>query len=168
MRYRFCPTCGAGLTERVLGDEGLVPYCAACRAPYFDVGRPCVLVLAVNDSGQVALLRQPEVAREHWVLVAGYHKAGESAEETVVREVREETGLSVSETRYIQSYYREGKDLLLLGFVAHVTGEISQASREVDEARWFPLDEVAKQLRPGSTGMRLFVAAGDLRRGPGN
>jgi len=95
-------------------------------------------VLSLNDRNEVALLRQPDVSERHWVLVAGFNKAGETVEETVIREVREETGLVVKECRYIASYYRSDKNLLLMGFLTYVDGTLSKASPEVDDVRWVP------------------------------
>ena len=153
MIFSFCPRCGAKLSPRILGDEGPVPFCEDCRIPFLDLARPCVLVLAVNGRNEVALLRQAEVSETHWVLVAGFNKAGETAEETVVREVREETGLTVRECRYIASYCRPDKNLLLMGFLTRVDGALSNASPEVDDVRWVPFEEVPGFLRDGSTGL---------------
>lgn len=153
MRFSFCPQCGARLSSRILGDEGPVPFCEDCQIPFFDLAQPCVLVLSLNDRNEVALLRQPDVSETHWVLVAGFNKVGETAEETAIREIREETGLVVKECRYIASYYRPDKNLLLMGFLAYVEGTLSKASPEVDDVRWVPFEEVPAFLRDGSTAL---------------
>jgi len=125
-------------------------------------------VLSLNDRNEVALLRQPDVSERHWVLVAGFNKAGETVEETVIREVREETGLVVKECRYIASYYRSDKNLLLMGFLTYVDGTLSKASPEVDDVRWVPFEEVPAFLRDGSTALlhyhnvrRVLFSTGD-------
>ena len=115
MEYTFCPRCGARLSSRILGDEGPVPFCEDCDTPFLDLAKPCVLVLVLNDRREVVLLRQPYVSETNWVLVAGFIQVGETAEKTVIREVREETGLSVKECKYIRSYYHSQKNLLIGG-----------------------------------------------------
>ena len=159
MKCEYCPTCGAKTTQKDIGDEGPTAYCLACETPLFDLASPCVLVLAVNRRDEAALLKQHYISKEHWVLVAGYNKIGETAEETVRREVAEETGLRVTSCRYIASYYLESKQALLLGFLARVDGELSADSVEVDDAKWVPLDDIEPLLRPGSIGRRLFRKA---------
>lgn len=156
MEYIFCPKCGSRLSSRRIGDEGFMPFCEDCSIPFFDLANPCVLVLALNDRNKVALLRQSYVSKTNWVLVAGFNKAGETAEESVIREVREETGLFVKKCRYISSYYHPQKNLLMLGFLAHVDGTLSNGSSEVDDAKWVAFDEVARFLRKGSTALAHY------------
>ncbi|HIJ65460.1 MAG TPA: NUDIX domain-containing protein [Candidatus Hydrogenedentes bacterium] len=156
MEYRFCPKCGSRLCSRDIGDEGPTPFCGRCNQPFFDFARPSVLVLARNDKNEVALLRQRYVSATNWVLVAGFNKRGETAEETVAREVGEETGLRVTKCQYISSYYHKGKKLLMLGFLAHVDGTLSSASSEVDEVQWVTFDQVPDLLREGSTGLAFY------------
>ena len=107
----------------------------------------------------MVLLKQHYISTDHWVLVAGYNKNGETAEETVCREVEEETGLRVTSCRYLTSYYHDGKQALLLGFLARVVGELSDCSLEVDDIRWAALEDVGDLLRPGSMAERLLDEA---------
>ena len=156
MDYVFCPVCGARLSSKVVGDEGSVPFCEDCCTPFLDLAKPSILALALNDNHEVALLRQPHVSETNWVLVAGFNQAGETAEETVAREVHEETGLSVKESLYIASYHHHQNSLLMLGFLARVEGVLSAVSAEVAEVRWVPFDEVPQFLRGGSTALRHY------------
>jgi NAD+ diphosphatase len=124
---------------------------------------PGVLVLAVDPDDRLALLMQHSVSTTHWVLVAGYNRVGETAEETVRREVAEETGLRVTSCRYVASYFHAGKQALLLGFVARVVGELSRDSAEIDDLRWIDFADAGPFLRPGSIGMRLYRETRALR-----
>ena len=153
MEYVFCPKCGDRLSSEVLGDEGPVPFCTHCRLHFFNLAKPCVLVLVLNESNEVALLKQPYVSKDHWVLVAGHHSPGETAEDTAQREVREETGLSAKDCQYIGSYYHARNDGLMLGFLVLVASAPLRPSTEVAEARWAPFNEVPRFLRAGSTGL---------------
>jgi len=160
MKFVYCPGCGSKTTRREVGDEGPVDFCAGCETPLFDLASPGVLVLAVNRDNRLALLKQHYISTTHWVLVAGYNQIGETAEETVRREVAEETGLRVESCQYVASYYHEGKRALLLGFLARVDGELSIGSAEVDDLRWVDFDGAEPLLRPGSIGLRLCREAG--------
>ena len=167
MHFTYCPHCGEKLTEKEIGDEGMVPWCGRCRTPLFDIPDTCVIVLAVNECGEAALLRQNYVSRDHYVCVAGHIKPGATAESSAAREVEEEIGLPVERTIYIGSYAYGKKELLMLGFLARVKKAGLRLSCEVDGAAWFPLSEAAAKTRPGSIAMRLiedcaaYLRAGD-------
>lgn len=154
MLHNYCSVCGDKLIEKEIGDEGLLPFCSTCNIPFFDEFKTCVLVVAVN-SNKVALLKQQYVS-DNWVLVAGYVKRGENAEETTKREVEEETGLDVKSVQYISSYYYKKRDILMLGFMVEVEGEEFGSSQEVDEIKWFAIEEANKYLREDSIGYIHF------------
>ena len=156
MKFKYCPRCGEKLILQEIGDEGLVPYCNSCNKRYLEVPKISVIVVVLNEEDEVALLRHYYVSKTNWVLVAGYVKSGENAEETVYREVNEETGVSVNGCKYITSYYYDKKDLLLLGYVAHVEKSEFNISKEVNEAKWFSIEEANRLLRKGSTGEKHF------------
>jgi NAD+ diphosphatase len=162
MEFTFCPQCGRLLGTRELGDEGPVPFCAPCDRPFFAFSYPCVLVAVVNEDREVALLEQHYLTAEHKVLVAGYMKPGENAEEAAVREVAEETGQAADEVCYVASYHHPTRDILILGMLARVRRRPFNSSPEVDAIGWFPLDGAEVLLRPGSTARRLVEAVGDL------
>jgi len=82
-------------------------------------------------------------------------KLGESAEETVIREVKEEIGLDVEELEYIQSYPYDKKEMLMLGFKAKVKKSEFMLSGEVDSVKWFAFDEALENIREGSIAWRL-------------
>ena len=155
MHYRFCPFCGRALSSRLLGDEGEVPYCEDCRMPLFDHAYACVLVLVVNDKEEAALLSQPEVIADYPVLVAGYIRPGDSAEEAALRETAEELGLAARAPRYIRSYYNACRDRLMLGFLVRTGSGSFRLSGEVAGAGWVPLSDAPTRLRPGSTAAAL-------------
>ena len=89
MIYKFCPTCGEHLDMRLIGDEGLVPYCEVCLKPWFNIAPLCVLAMVINEYDEVCLLTQHYVSKTHKVFVAGYYKPGESAEAAIKREIFE-------------------------------------------------------------------------------
>ncbi|MCH5266682.1 MAG: NUDIX domain-containing protein [Lachnospiraceae bacterium] len=158
MRFAYCPYCGGKVTFREIGDEGQMPFCEACDRPLFDVMHTAIITLPVNEQGEAALLRQNYVTKDSYVCVAGYLKTGETAETAVLREVQEETGLTPERATYISSYYYEKNDLLMLGFLTHVSKREFVLSGEVDSAAWFPLEEALAQVREGSIAWQLIQA----------
>lgn len=157
MRFTYCPHCGEKLISKEIGDEGLMPYCSKCERPIFDLPYTCIITLVVNEYGEAALIKQGYVSNTNYVCVAGYIKTRESAEETAIREVEEELGLKASRLEYIKSYYYEKRDMLMLGYVAHVKKAAFHISGEVDKAEWFSLEEAKGKVRNGSVAMQLIV-----------
>ena len=109
MKFTYCPHCGQKLIQKEIGDEGLMPYCLVCNIPMWDVFTTCIISAVVNEENEIALLRQNYVSATKYVCVAGVMKFGESAEETVIKEIKEEIGLNVEKLEYIHSYPYEKK-----------------------------------------------------------
>lgn len=157
MKFVHCPICGDKLIPKNIGDEGVVPFCNSCDHPMFNIPYTCTLTLVVNELQEVALIRQNYVSQSNYVLIAGYIKSGENAEETAIREAQEEIGVSPYEVQYLKSYYYEKRDMLMLGFVAFADKCDLSISREVDEAGWFGIEEALTLLREGSIAMQLLT-----------
>ena len=157
MRYTYCPDCGKPLIPRQLGDEGLVPWCDSCQRPWFDTFSTCIIVAVMNADGQVLLQRErrrPEME----VLVAGFIKPGDTAEDTVRREIAEETGLTTTSLRYVASYPHMGGNMLMLGYCAQAEGELHPSEREILSARWCTVEEAIAALKQGSIAQQLVQA----------
>ncbi|MBE5811147.1 MAG: NUDIX domain-containing protein [Clostridiales bacterium] len=157
MRYTFCPDCGQRLTSRPLGDEGLVPWCEGCQRPWFDSFSTCIIAAVMNAKGEVLLQRETR-RPDREVLVAGYMKPGESAEDAARREIAEETGLSATSLRYVASYPHMDGNQLMLGFCATAEGNVQSSASEVLSARWCTLDEAVQALRAGSIAQQVVMA----------
>ena len=76
MEFQYCPHCGTKTVPRQIGDEGLVPWCETCQRPLFPMFSTCIIALAVDEEGNVALLRQGYISQQYHVLVSGYMKPG--------------------------------------------------------------------------------------------
>ena len=155
MRFAYCPHCGNKAELRQIGDEGLIPFCAHCSVPLWDMFTTCVIAAVVNEEGELALIRQGYVSATKYVCVAGIMKLGESAEETMVREIKEEIGLTVKSLEYVRSYPYEKKEMLMLGYKAVVEKEEFTLSEEVDSVAWVEPSEAPELLREGSIGWQL-------------
>ena len=124
MQFKFCPEFGEKLITKTIGDEGETSFCENCGRPWFIFSYPCVICLLTDGAGKYALIRQTYATR-NYVCVAGFIKEHETAEQTALREIREETGLEVLNMRYISSYYYSKHDNLMLGYLCTVNTESS-------------------------------------------
>ena len=102
---KFCGECGMGLIEKFLESEGkMVPFCPNCNAFRFPLYNVCCSMIVMNRAkDHIVLIKQ--YGGEEYLLVAGYVNQGESAEETVVREIKEELGMRVKKLKYNKSEY---------------------------------------------------------------
>ncbi|MBE5927647.1 MAG: NUDIX domain-containing protein [Lachnospiraceae bacterium] len=155
MRFKYCPHCGKELIKKEIGDEGLIPYCEGCKVPLWDMFTTSVICAVVNEENEVALIQQSYGQERRYVCVAGIMKLNESAEDTVIREVKEEIGQDVQKVEFIRSYPYEAKEMLMLGFKAFVKKQEFELSGEVALAKWVAFNEALEMLREGSIAWQL-------------
>ena len=155
MKFTYCPHCGDKLIKKEIGDEGKIPFCERCSEPMWDMFQTCIITAVVNEEKEVALLRQNYVSTTSYVCVAGVMKMGESAEETVVREVKEEIGLDVERLEFVKSYPYEKKEMLMLGYKSVVKKAAFKTSGEVDSVEWVKFEDALSKLREGSIAWQL-------------
>ena len=104
MRYSYCPQCGTKLINKIAGDDGYVPFCKQCNKYWFDSFSSVSIVLVANQYNEIALLRQFYMSDKFTSFVSGYITPGENAEETAVREVKEELGIDIDRLEYAGTY----------------------------------------------------------------
>ena len=144
---RFCTKCGTPFEKRELESEGLVQFCPKCNAYHFPVfNTACSMIVVDPKEKKILLIKQ--YGRDHYILVAGYVNRGEDAEQTVGREILEETGLVAKKISFNRSKYFERSNTLMLNW----TVEIEDASAlkpnsEVDSYHWFSFDEARKNIK---------------------
>ncbi len=147
-RHRHCGACGGILDYRRAGWLG---WCGACALEHYPRSDPAVIV-AVSDGERLLLGRGPGWAPRRYSVLAGFVEPGESLEQTVVREVFEESSVRVRGCRYLASQPWPFPSSLMLGFEADAEpDEPHCASDELEDARWFGRDEVGAALR-GESG----------------
>lgn len=155
MHFKYCPHCGNKLIDKEIGDEGFIPFCENCDIPLWDMFTTSIIAAVVNEQNEVALLQQNYVSTSSYVCVAGIMKIGESAEDTVIREVKEELGLDVIDLKFIKSYPCEKKEMLMLGYKAVVKKSDFSISGEVDSVKWVKFENALSLLREGSIAWQL-------------
>jgi NAD+ diphosphatase len=142
-RHRHCGVCGAPTSPR---NAGHVLVCTAngCGVQSFPRIDPAIIVL-VTDGSHALLGRQPSWPPGRYSVLAGFVEAGESLEQAVVREVREETGAQVYSVRYFASQPWPFPASLMLGFHAQAARNEIHLDGELEDARWFD----HRELRAG-------------------
>ena len=154
MKFKYCPHCGKELTHKDSFDEGPVPYCHLDDIMFFDTPKPCIVV-AVMKGKEILLLKQSYTFKNSKVLVSGYVTNGESAEETVYREVKEETGISVGAIKYLGSEYLASKEIIMLTFSAmYIEGYLIKSS-EVEDVEWKHIDDALCEMSEDEIGKRV-------------
>lgn len=154
MKFKFCPLCGKRLEIRDSWDEGGVPYCDEHDMMFFDLPKPCVVVALIKED-KILLLKQSYIFKNSKVLISGYVGTDESAEETVYREVKEETGISIKNIKYLGSDFVKGKELLMLTYMAeYESGEINKSS-EVEWLDWSHIEDALCEMNEDEIGKKV-------------
>ncbi len=137
---RFCGACGKPLEPSTL-ERALV--CPACGRTIYPKICPAVIV-AICHEDRLLLTKYAGRSFRRYALVAGFNEIGESIEETVRREVLEETGLQVDHLRFYKSQPWVVTDSLLFGFFVELAGpdRVHLQEEELAEARWFTREEL--------------------------
>lgn len=159
---RFCGRCG----QRLLHSETLrMLCCPCCGNQVFPKIAPAVIV-GVTNGESILLTKYADREYTRYALVAGFTEIGETAEETVRREVFEETGLLVSEPRYYGSQ-PWGFDLnLLLGYFCEVkdASALRLDEEELADAAWVHYSELPRDEEGLSLTQRMIGAFRDSFR----
>ncbi|MBX5468981.1 MAG: NAD(+) diphosphatase [Thermoleophilaceae bacterium] len=142
--HRFCARCASPTR---MAEAGFVRACPACGALHHPRTDPVVIML-VHDGERALLGRQPSWPEGRYSALAGFVEPGESLEEAVAREVREEAGVDVDEIRYRSSQPWPFPSSLMLGFFArHAGGEARISDPELEDVRWFTREELRAAAR---------------------
>ena len=153
--HRFCGRC-ATPTEHTRGERAIT--CPTCKLVQYPRVTPAVIVL-VRRGDQALLARSGRFPLPFFSTLAGFVEAGESLEETIAREIREEVGVEVKNVRYFGSQPWPFPHQLMIGFTAdHAAGEIAIDGEEIAEARWFDANELPLVPPTVSIARRLIDA----------
>ena len=150
MSSTHCRKCGAKLIEKEMKNEGFVPYCPECEEYRFPQYNVAVSMIVENKSKDEILLIQ-QYGRPSYVLVAGYVNRGESLEDAVRREIKEETGMTVSELKFNRTQFFERSESLMCNFTAFVEDDSEMdPNYEIDKYSWFSREGARENIRPDS------------------
>jgi NAD+ diphosphatase len=156
-RHRFCANCGAPSEAREAGHVRVCPACGAQHHPRTDP----VVIMLVTDGDRALLGRQAQWPAGRYSALAGFVEPGESLEEAVAREVREEAGVRVDDVRYRSSQPWPFPTSLMLGFSARwAGGEPVVRDGELEDVGWFTRQAIVDgdvQLPPPTAIARRLI-----------
>jgi len=146
--HRYCGACGAPTRPR-LGGHVLQCSLIDCGREHYPRTDPAIIVLV--EKGEQALFgRKAEWPENRYSTIAGFVEPGESAEQAVVREVAEETGVEVTAMHYHSSQPWPFPGSLMLGYTATAGSDvISLNDNELEDARWLTRDQISEKLALG-------------------
>jgi NAD+ diphosphatase len=151
--HRYCARCGTP-TEPTADEQAMA--CPACDQLHFPRVSPAVIVL-VQREDRALLARSPHFVPGVYSTLAGFVEAGESLEECVHREIREEVGVGVTNLRYFGSQPHPFPHSLMVGFVADwLEGDIDMDPDEIEDARWFTRHDLPDLPHPMSIARALI------------
>ena len=135
--HQFCGRCG-GRNREHPRDRAMI--CDDCGIHAYPRLSPSIIVL-IHKGRQVLLARNHRFPEGMYSTLAGFVEPGESIEETLVREVKEEVGVNVHKLQYLGSQSWPFFNSLMLGFHAeYESGEIELQEEEIADAQWFDCD----------------------------
>jgi NAD+ diphosphatase len=145
---RFCGTCGAKNEDVPMQTQRICPKCGRTEFPRIC---PAVIVLITDDKNRILLAHNKRFKARVYSHISGFNEAGETLEETVVREIREEVGIEVKDIVYIKSQPWPFPSSLMVGFKArYVSGTITPDGEEIEDAKWFTKSDLPELPAEGS------------------
>jgi NAD+ diphosphatase len=135
--HRHCGSCGAPTLPHA-ADRAVE--CPDCKLVFYPRISPVMMALVYRDN-EVLLTRKPGYAPGRYTVVAGFVEAGESLEQCLAREVREEVGVEIRNPRYFGSQPWPFPNSLVMAFSAEwAGGDVVPDGTELEDARWFSID----------------------------
>jgi NAD+ diphosphatase len=155
--HQFCGACGSPTASQSAERSRRCPGCNLIAYPRLAPAIMCLVRRTDRGRPELLLGRSPRFPRDMYSVLAGFAEPGETLEQCVEREVYEEVGVRVSGIRYFASQPWPFPHSLMIAFVAeYAGGEITPDPAEIEEARWFPIDELPKLPARISIARRLI------------
>jgi NAD+ diphosphatase len=160
---KFCGRCGALMESRIGGYKRI---CTGCAHEIFPRTDPVAIMLIVDERKDRCLMgRSHRFPRGMYSALAGFIEPGETIENAVRRETKEESGITVGRVRYHASQPWPMPHQLMLGCYGEATTtEIAFDSVELEDCRWFTRDEIGTMLSDGSCDGRTLPIEGTIAR----
>jgi NAD+ diphosphatase len=159
-RHQFCANCG---TKTAMVSGGYRRDCAACNTQHFPRTDPVAIMLVIKGE-RCVLGRKPMFATGQFACLAGFIEPGETIEDAVRRETREESGIVVGRVRYFASQPWPFPSTLMIGCHCEaLSEEITRDETELEDCRWFERDEVRRMIagnHPGGLKLTNPIAIG--------
>lgn len=149
--HQFCGYCGNKTIHKLGQFEKL---CERCGHTFYPRISPSMIVL-IKKEDHLLMARSPHFAPGAYGLIAGFIEIGESIEDAVHREVKEEVSIEVANLQYFGSQAWPFPDSLMIGFFAdYKAGDLAIDHDEIEAAGWYPFDRL-----PGRPSSQLSIAS---------
>jgi len=153
--HQFCGACGA--RTQALREER-ARQCTQCGLLFYPRISPVAMVL-VTRGRQLLLARKPGYVPGRYTVVTGFVEAGETLEQAVARETREEVGVDVRDIRYFACQPWPFPNSLVIAFNAeYAGGELRADGVEIEDARWFDAEHLPDLPEPVHVSRQLIDA----------
>ena len=151
--HRFCGRCG---NTTVMDEFEYAMHCKACGHICYPRLSPCIITL-VTYGDELLLARSPHFPAKRFSTLAGFIEPGESAEQAVQREIREEVGIEVHSVAFQRSQSWPFPHSFMLGFTAQaVSKALTIDGVEIEAADWFSIDALP-ELPPQGAISRWLI-----------
>ena len=147
-RHRYCPQCAAPLSPRRAGHSLVCEAGNGCTEQF--PRTDAAVIVIVEHEGKCLLGRQASWPEGSYSALAGFVEPGESLEEAVAREAREESGVRVGAVHYRGSQPWPFPHSMMIGFHAVADDPQITLGDELEDARWFSADDLAEGYAAGS------------------
>ena len=149
MAYRFCPVCGHALQSSPKYHQGK-PHCPKCDFVHFNNPRGCVAAVIQRENTILLVQRAHEPFKLCWDFPGGFLEAGESPQEGLKREIKEELQIEVEPSAlfgvYADHYGTGGEPVLIVYYLCRLARGTVRPQEEIADARWFELSALPGAL----------------------
>lgn len=151
--HQFCGACGQPM---VAGNTEWVMLCSKCSQRYYPQIAPCIIV-AIRQREHILLAQHTRHRNSIYTVLAGFVEVGETLEQTVAREVFEESGIQIKNLRYVTSQPWPFPHSLMAAYMAeYAAGELTLDTNELLDAGWYRYDQLPALPPAGTVARRLI------------
>jgi NADH pyrophosphatase NudC (nudix superfamily)/nicotinamide mononucleotide (NMN) deamidase PncC len=168
---RYCNKCGSSTIEYI--DGGTVGQCQSCNMKFWPRQDPSIIVLIVSRNRQRVLLANHvrHLHKKIYTTLAGFVEVGETFEQAVIREVNEETGISIDRNsiQYIGSQPWPFPQSCMIGFIATADDtkqNITIDPNEIYDAQWFTKDDISLASNVVGSTLQQHVTEMAMQQNP--
>ena len=151
--FQFCSRCGIKVNKSRTERSKVCPKCGLISFPRIS---PAIIV-AVTKGDKLLLANNKKFSKDFYSVIAGFVDVGESLEECVIREVKEETNIEIKNINYFGNQTWPFSESLMIGFTAdYANGELKPDGVEIEHVDWFDVDSLPKYFKGISISSKLI------------